>query len=133
MPYESSVTVRCCETDYLGHVNNTSYFIYLEEARMKFFDKAGYGTGGQQGFILASTKCDFHAQAYFNQTLKVTTAVSRIGVKSFQLNHHILDEKTGSHIATGEAVIVTFNFGTQQSEPIAQLLKSELEKHLMVG
>ena len=35
---ELEVNVRFSETDALGHINNTSYFIYLEEARMKFFE-----------------------------------------------------------------------------------------------
>lgn len=37
--YETQVKVRFCETDALGHINNTSYFIYLEEARIAFLKK----------------------------------------------------------------------------------------------
>lgn len=37
--YETQVKVRFCETDALGHINNTSYFIYLEEARIAFFEE----------------------------------------------------------------------------------------------
>lgn len=31
--HEIQVTIRLCETDALGHINNASYFVYLEEAR----------------------------------------------------------------------------------------------------
>lgn len=37
--HELKVNVRFSETDALGHINNTSYFIYLEEARMKFLKR----------------------------------------------------------------------------------------------
>ena len=134
MKHELSVIVRFCETDALGHINNTSYFIYLEDARIKFFQALGYEMDiSQWNFILASTKCDFVDQGYFNQTLKITTAVSNIGTKSFRLNHEILDSSTGKLIARADAVIVYFNFETQQSENLPDLLRAELERHLAIN
>lgn len=35
--HEWEVTIRFCETDLLGHVNNSNYFIYMEDARVQFF------------------------------------------------------------------------------------------------
>ena len=40
--HEIQISVRFGETDALGHINNTSYFIYLEEARIRFFESIGY-------------------------------------------------------------------------------------------
>lgn len=131
--HETIITVRFGETDALGHVNNTSYFIYLEEARIKFFEQFGYKDSKKWNFILASTKCDFVSQAYFNQKLKVTSFVSKIGTKSFQLNHDILDNETGKLIAKGSEVIVFFDFDAQKSIPIPELLRVELERHLVVS
>ncbi|MFC0270679.1 acyl-CoA thioesterase [Metabacillus herbersteinensis] len=128
--YETSVRVRFGETDALGHVNNTSYFIYLEDARVQFFEKLGYSMDSNNWqFILASTKCDFVGQAYFNQRLRTTTSVSKIGTKSFTLEHSIIDEKTENIIATANAVIVYFNFETQKSEAIPETLRESLESH----
>ncbi|MDF0725422.1 acyl-CoA thioesterase [Cytobacillus sp. S13-E01] len=134
MKHISKITVRFGETDALGHINNSSYFIYLEEARIRFFESIGYNMNTKTwNFILASTKCDFVDQGYFNQLLKVTTNVSRIGNKSFQLDHDILDDHTGSLIAQANAIIVYFDFEKQQSEVIPELLKVELERHLAVS
>lgn len=134
MKHISKITVRFGETDALGHINNSSYFIYLEEARIRFFESIGYNMNTKTwNFILASTKCDFVDQGYFNQLLKVTTNVSRIGNKSFQLDHDILDDQTGSLIAQANAIIVYFDFEKQQSEVIPELLKVELERHLAVS
>lgn len=134
MSHEIKVTVRYCETDAGGHVNNTSYFIYLEEARTKLFQMLGYGMGNTcptVGFILASTRCDFLAQAYFNQSLLITTEVAAIGTKSFRLEHRICEEQSNKLIAKGEAVIVCFNYETQQSRPLPQDLRAELESRLV--
>ncbi|UOE53180.1 acyl-CoA thioesterase [Bacillus sp. CMF12] len=129
--HEMQVTVRFCETDALGHVNNTSYFIYLEEARVKYFETLGYSMDVKKwSFILASTKCDFLSQGYFNQILTVKTRVSRIGTKSFQLDHEIVCTQTGDLIAKGSAVIVYFDFGKQESAVIPDLLREGLNQNL---
>jgi acyl-CoA thioester hydrolase len=126
-----TVTSRFCETDALGHINNTTYFVYLEEARIKFFQSLGFEMDVKDWrFILASTKCDFVSQGYFNQELKITTYLSKIGSKSFQLEHDILCANTHQLIAKGNAVIVYFDFLEQQSKIIPELLKEQLSIHL---
>ncbi|PUF89290.1 MULTISPECIES: thioesterase family protein [unclassified Geobacillus] len=128
--HTTTVNIRFCETDALGHVSNTSYFIYLEEARIRMFEELGSGSDLKGWrFILASTKCDFINQAFFGQRLKIETNVSKIGNKSFQLVHRILDEKTGTLIALGESTVVYFNFETQKSEPIPDDLRKQLEQY----
>lgn len=136
MLHERKITVRFSETDAAGHVNNTSYFIYMEEARGKFFEALGFGrdpSDTDMRFILASTKCDFVDQAYFNDELKVTTAVSKIGEKSFRLQHEIVDEESARLIARGEAVIVHFNYHSQQSEELPESVKTALESCLVTS
>lgn len=130
MAHELLVNVRFSETDALGHINNTSYFIYLEDARIKFFETIGFEMDAKEWrYILASTKCDFIDQGYFNQLLKVRTKVSHIGNKSFTLEHEIIDSKNNHLIARGTAVMVYFDFEKQKSEPIPELLRVELERH----
>lgn len=128
---EIFVKVRFGETDALGHINNTSYFIYTEEARVRFFEALGYSmnTGNWQ-FIMASTKCDFINQGYFNQELSIKTYVSRIGTKSFQLEHDMICMKTNKLIAKGEATVVYFDFEKQQSEVIPESLREKLTENV---
>lgn len=130
--HETTVNIRFCETDALGHVSNISYFIYLEEARIRLFEDLGYDNDIKEWrFILASAKCDFIHQAYFGQTLKIETNVSKIGNKSFQLVHRVLDAKTGTLIALGEAAVVYFNFEKQQSERLPDDLRERLQRYVL--
>ncbi|TKD71289.1 acyl-CoA thioesterase [Pseudalkalibacillus hwajinpoensis] len=123
------VRVRFCETDALGHVNNTSYFIYLEEARVQFFEYLGKQSGTDDWpFILVSTKCDFIKQVYFKQALRIETSVKRIGSKSFTLLHLIKDTRTNDTLAEGEATVVYFDFKKQTSEIIPDELRKRLEE-----
>ncbi|WP_181347069.1 thioesterase family protein [Thalassobacillus sp. CUG 92003] len=131
MNHECEVRVRFCETDCAGHVNNTSYFIYLEEARGRFFEDILPDQTDTVGrFIIASAQCDFLNQAYFKQRLKVATWVSKIGHTSMRFSHEITSE-AGERIAKGEATIVCFSYEAQQSEPIPADLRMMLEEHLV--
>ncbi|GAM14449.1 acyl-CoA thioesterase [Mesobacillus selenatarsenatis] len=129
---EIQVQARFGETDALGHINNTSYFVYLEEARIRFFESLGYSMElNDWKFILASTKCDFVSQGYFDQLLTVKTYVSRIGSKSFQLEHDIVCSQTQQLIAKGNAIIVYYDFTNQKSESLPELLKEGLKSYLL--
>jgi acyl-CoA thioester hydrolase len=129
---EIQIQARFGETDALGHINNTSYFVYLEEARIRFFETLGYSMELKNWkFILASTKCDFVSQGYFDQLLTVKTYVSRIGSKSFQLEHDMVCSQTQQLIAKGNAIIVYYDFANQQSQVLPELLKEGLKSYLL--
>lgn len=130
---EIQVSVRFSETDALGHVNNTSYFIYLEEARIKFFETVRAGLGEVDwSCILASIKCDFINQAYFNQLLTVKTFVTRIGTKSFDLKQDIICSQTNQLIGRSQSVLVNFDFKKQKSIVLSNSLKEELDKNIVI-
>lgn len=119
------VKIRVSETDLLGHVNNASYFIYIEEARVEFLKNA-LPNRKDSSYIVASVKCDFIRQAYFGQSLVIKTKVSKIGNKSFELSHEMTDKETGELIANGLSVVVHFNFDKQVSEPLTQETRERL-------
>lgn len=130
---EIQVSVRFSETDALGHVNNTSYFIYLEEARIKFFETVRAGLDEADcSFILASIKCDFINQAYFNQLLTVKTCVNRIGTKSFDLEQDIVCSQTNQLIGRSQSVLVNFDFKKQKSIVLSDSLREELDKKIVI-
>ncbi|HET7580456.1 MAG TPA: thioesterase family protein [Bacillales bacterium] len=132
MEHRTSLKVRFAETDLLGHVNNNSYFIYLEQGRVGLFESVEpEATEGGWHFILASIKCDFLKQAFFNQKLSVVTKVGKIGNKSFRLVQTILDEETREKVAESESAIIYFQFDTQKSEPIPSALREKLERYLV--
>ena len=130
------VYVRFCETDAGGHVSNTSYFCYLEEARTKFFRDIHFGfeqTGEENSFILARTECDFIAQAFAAQTLTVKSSVEHIGTKSFTLLHEMYEKESGALIVRGRAVVVCFDFREQRSVEIFPELRRALLEYMDTG
>jgi acyl-CoA thioester hydrolase len=132
--HDTYVTVRFSEPDALGHVNNTNYFVYFEDARIQLFKDLGFGIDASNwSFVLASAKCDYLTPAYFGQTLKIETNVSRIGTKSFQLIHRILDAKSSVMIALGEVTVVFYNVKMQKSEALPNFIREALALYLVQG
>lgn len=131
MVHETPIRVRFGETDLLGHVNNVSFFSYLEHARVQFFKElTGKLNHDTWRYILASIKCDFLAQVYFDQSLRVVTKVSRIGNKSFDLEQPIVDSETGNLVAIGHSTIVYFDFKEQKSQPIPEHIREKLAQYV---
>ncbi|GIM47131.1 thioesterase [Collibacillus ludicampi] len=123
----TNIRVRFSETDALGHVNNTSYFIYFEEARTDLFRYFVDDLDTSKwNLILASTSCDYKKQARFGQELYVTTEVTKIGNTSFTLYHEIRDAKDESIIATGTAVLVHYDFSTERPVPLSDQQRKKL-------
>lgn len=132
--HEMDVYVRFCETDAAGHINNVSYFMYLEEARIKLVEALGmnlYDSDMSLNFILASTTCDYLAQAYGGETLHISSSVETIGTKSFRLQHFISRKSTGARIAKGVATMVTYNYKEQQAVPIPDFLREYLQLYVI--
>lgn len=127
------IYVRYCETDAGGHVSNTSYFLYYEEARTKFFEAIKFSGKDRKNFnfIVARLESNFIKQSYASQILRVSTGVSNIGTKSYTLEHEIKDANTGALIANGSSVIVCYNFQDQHSIEIPMELRKALEEYLI--
>lgn len=128
MPLSTKLQVRFNECDGLGHVNNAVYYIYMETARMELFQMLDPEMDLKDWkLIVASTSCEYKAQASFAQWLKVTTEVERIGKSSFTVLHRISDLKSDREIAVGRAVMVHYNYHEQKSVPLTPEMKSALQ------
>lgn len=96
--FYETIKVRFCETDMLGHLNNTVPFMYFEQARINFmkdidimFDRRG--KQHDLAFVVADLQCDFLQQVYFDETLRVYVKISRIGNSSADVHYMVLNEK----------------------------------------
>lgn len=118
--------VRVSETDLLGHINNKSYFDYIEESTNHFYHETGLSLEDPYTFILAKISCEFINQGFFGQTLRLESYPTEIGHKSVTLVTHIIDDKENELIAKGESVLVYFNVEAQQSLPIPEDMKEKL-------
>lgn len=123
--------VRFSECDGLGHVNNTVYFVYMEEARRDLFKIFNPALDLKQwNLIIASASCEFRKQATYADLLTVHTYLSKIGNSSMVVEHKIFNV-SDELIAEGKAVMIFFNYAEQKAERIPDDLRKELQDWLI--
>jgi acyl-CoA thioester hydrolase len=109
--------VRFRDCDAMGHVNNAVYSTYLEEARIGVL-------GGLGDFILARVEIDFRSELRAGEEVEVRTRCSRVGTKSFDLEHVL--EAGGRVVAEAKSVLVSYDYGREESVPVPDDLRARL-------
>ena len=115
------VEVRYGDLDPQGHVNNAKFFTYMEQARIQYIKNLGLWNGGSFlsiGFILAEAQISFKAPITFGQPVQGGARIIRLGNKSLDMVYRIEDTLTAQEMATGTAVLVTYDYQTGQTMPI---------------
>jgi acyl-CoA thioester hydrolase len=116
-PFVRRERVRFRDCDAMGHVNNAVFSTYLEEARIG-------ALGGLSPFILARVEIDFRAELRAGEEIEVGTRCSRVGTKSFDLEHRIV---AGDRVvADAKSVLVAYDYERGESVPLSDELKSRL-------
>ncbi len=127
--FTKEVVVRFGECDGLGHVNNGTYFTYMEDARMDIFRLFNPTLElAKWNLIVASTRCDFLQQVTYAETLKIFTWVSKIGNSSFVVDH-ALQNASGEWVARGQAVLLAYDYTAKQSIPLWPEVRAALAEH----
>lgn len=127
---EFSIRLDWSELDLFGHINNVSYFKFIQAARVNLWEECGissYFQKTQVGPMLASCSCDFKQPLFFPGNILVRTRVTHIGTTSFQTEHSIYNHNN-EIAAIGKDAMVYFDFNKNEKTPIPGWLKEKLEK-----
>jgi acyl-CoA thioester hydrolase len=116
-PFVHRERVRFRDCDAMGHVNNAVFSTYLEEARIGVL-------GGLTPFILARVEIDFRSQLRAGEQIEIGTRCSRIGTKSFDLDHQI--HVDGRVVADARSVLVGYDYEAEESVPLSEEIKRRL-------
>lgn len=103
-----TMPVRWGDQDAYGHVNNVSYFRYLEEVRVQWMRQCGIFTDGDAVRPVAVTAgATFLKSIEYPATVTVTIAIGAVGRSSVTLAHRIIDaEDAGVIYGEGYAKLV---------------------------
>lgn len=112
MAHSTTLSVRGYHLDVYGHVNNARYLEFLEEARWRFFAERGVIkqiTGDLLGIVVVNININYRRAALIHEVLEITTAVTRVGNKSFIIHQVISIAETGDIIADTDGTYVLFD------------------------
>lgn len=122
--------LRWGDMDAMGHVNNTLYFRYLEQARIEWFealdcppDPAGIGP------VIISAHCTFIKQLRYPGEIEVSTLVGEFGRSSFHTLQRITRVDAPEVLyAEGGAKVVWVDQRLEKSLPLPDAMRERLLK-----
>jgi acyl-CoA thioester hydrolase len=128
MMYEASVALRWSDMDALGHINNSEYLRYFEQARIEFLSDAGAaGVPREVGLLVARHEVDYRRpMPYRREPVAVPTWVDRIGTTSFTFGHEVAAD--GVVFARARTVIVCID-PAERPTPVPTALRRHLEQY----
>lgn len=126
--HEMHIPIRWGDMDAMGHVNNVSYFRYLETARIEWLSGAGFQPDPKgEGFVIINAFCNFLIQLEYPGTILARTYAANLGRSSFDSFTTLARVEQPEVIsAAGGATIVWVNFPQQKSMPFPDRLRELL-------
>ena len=118
------------EMDAYGHVNNTVYFRYFENARLEYFRRLGWADAARPagiGPILHSTQCRFRKPLEWPDSIAVGARVPKVEADRFTIEHLIVSDKLGT-AAEGWGIIVTFDYAAGTKAAVPDDLRRRIEE-----
>ncbi|MBN1146436.1 MAG: acyl-CoA thioesterase [Anaerolineales bacterium] len=115
------IEVRYGDLDPQGHVNNARYLTYMEQARIAYIAHLGLWKGISFldiGVILADVHLTFKSPIQYGQQIRVGVQVTRLGNKSFTIQHSIEDTQTSEQLAACQAILVAYDYRRGRTVPI---------------
>lgn len=131
------VTVRWSDLDRYGHVNNTVFFDYVQQARIDAttswdpsMARAG-SAGSQHRWLVARQDVDHLAQLrHLDQPLRAVTAPVKLGRTSIVLAGELRDPSSDVCYARSRTVLVCADTD-ERPTPLPDSLRERLEPHVV--
>lgn len=121
------MSVRWRDMDAMGHVNNTVYFRYMEQARIAWFDALVPDRQARSalGIVIVSTSCNFRKPLTYPGTVEVKLSVGAPGGSSVPTFYEL---NVGEELyADGAAVVVFVDTQSQKPVRIPERIRSLLQ------
>ena len=112
--HETRLRVRYAETDQMGVVYYSNYFIWMELGRAEYFRERGLrykDMEADDGILLAvvDAHCRYLSPARYDEEIAVTTCVAMSNRRMVEFQYEICDLLTSRRIAQGETKHIFLN------------------------
>jgi acyl-CoA thioester hydrolase len=125
------IAVRYGDVDAHRHVNNASYFTYMEFARIEYIKHIGLWDGFEFddiGMILLETTCTFKEPIRYGQKIRVGVKTVKLGTKSMEILNSVEDVETGTQAATGRSILVAYDYVNGESIAIPDQWRTTIQE-----
>ena len=128
--YEMEIPIRWGDMDAMGHVNNTVYFRYMEQARISWFDEMRLRPDpAGDGPVIVNAACSFVRQLEYPGTVLARHYVGELGRSSIMTYVDMLRTDDPDRVcAHGSAKVVWVNFPRQKSVPMPDTIRKLMQR-----
>lgn len=131
--FSTEVRVRLSETDAIGIVFHSNFFVYMDVARVDYLrnlNLADYNRPIKEFHsVMVNTACDFVSPARFDDLLVVKARISRIGHSSFTFEFLIYNKRENRLVAVGETTQVVLDEGGWKPKPVPEEFRKVIRKY----
>jgi acyl-CoA thioester hydrolase len=126
--HSSRMSIRWGDMDALGHVNNTVYFRYMEQARIEWFAEIGCKPDSSGiGPVIINAHFTFLRPLKYPGDIEVVTYAGPPGRSSFETFVEIRrSDAPGIIAATGGAKVVWIDFASEKSAQLPEWIRALL-------
>lgn len=100
--------VQYYETDRMGITHHSNYIRWMEEARMDFLDKIGYGYEKLEhdgiGSPVIGVECQYKHPTTFSDEVEITTVVREYNGVRLVIDYRMTNRTTGDLILEGKTM-----------------------------
>ncbi|MDR1968533.1 MAG: acyl-CoA thioesterase [Burkholderiaceae bacterium] len=125
--YQTTFAIRWGDMDAMGHVNNASYFRYMESARIDWALSIGaypVAGAGEQGFLVVNAFCNFYRQLAYPCEVLLRMYASDPGRTTFESWVTMARREEPETIcATGGATIIWVDYAQQKALALPDWLR----------
>lgn len=128
-PWRFTVPVQWGDLDANAHVNNVVFYRWFESARGALLFDVGFfhnTPNAGVGPILHSAGVRFRLPLAFPDVVTAAVGVTDVAEDRFVLDFALFSEKHEALAATGEGVIVSFDYGTKKKAPLPTSVLAQL-------
>ena len=123
------IPIRWGDMDAMGHVNNTVYFRYMEQARISWFDSLVPEEEAWQstGIVIANASCNYKRAMTYPGTVEVKLLIGAPGGSSVPTFYELRVDSDPLPYADGAAVVVFVDMKTQKPARVPEGIRNRLE------
>ena len=124
------IPIRWGDMDAMGHVNNTVYFRYMEQARISWFDDLvpEHEAWQSTGIVIVNASCHYKRPITYPGTVEVRLHVGAPGGSSVPTFYELRVDADPLPYADGAAVVVFIDMKKQKPVRIPDGIRERLLK-----
>ncbi|MFN3917662.1 MAG: acyl-CoA thioesterase [Flavobacteriales bacterium] len=129
-PVRLQLRIDWSDLDYFKHVNNVSFFRYIQSSRVNYWNQVGLTKSHMNtdiGPMLVSCKCDFKQPLFYPGEVMLLARVEFIKNTSFSISHRLLNFQN-EIVAEALDVMVMYDFNKNEKILFPDWLKEKIKE-----